>query len=171
MYFFIFGFQRLVCCPKWTPASSSSFIVIWLICPPLPLRELEPGAGAALSVLLALLHARVAREETGLLERPAQLEVEQAERAGDSVPDGAGLARAPAARAEGDDVDLVDRLGELKGRADDHLEHVVRKEIFEGSVVDPHRPLAGAQAHAGHRFFSASDGLELEVRHGVRHSS
>src|SRR4051794_18885543 len=25
---FIFGFQRLVWCPKWTPASSSSFMVI-----------------------------------------------------------------------------------------------------------------------------------------------
>jgi len=28
MNFFIFGFQRFVWCPKWTPASSSSFIVI-----------------------------------------------------------------------------------------------------------------------------------------------
>src|SRR5437867_12161807 len=27
MYSFIFGFQRLVWCPKWTPASSSSFMV------------------------------------------------------------------------------------------------------------------------------------------------
>jgi hypothetical protein len=26
MYFFIFGFQRLVWCPKWTPASNSSFM-------------------------------------------------------------------------------------------------------------------------------------------------
>src|SRR3972149_5740294 len=28
MYFFIFGFHRLVWCPKWTPASSSCFIVM-----------------------------------------------------------------------------------------------------------------------------------------------
>ena len=27
MYGFIFGFQRLVWCPKWTPASSSFFMV------------------------------------------------------------------------------------------------------------------------------------------------
>src|SRR5437868_9478388 len=27
MYSFIFGFHRLTWCPKWTPASSSSFIV------------------------------------------------------------------------------------------------------------------------------------------------
>src|SRR3990170_8714821 len=26
MYFFIFGFQRLVWCPKWTPASNNSFM-------------------------------------------------------------------------------------------------------------------------------------------------
>src|SRR5262249_58797563 len=34
MYFAIFGFHRLVWWPKWTPASSSSFIVIWDIPPP-----------------------------------------------------------------------------------------------------------------------------------------
>src|SRR5215510_4051874 len=36
MYFAIFGFHRLVWWPKWTPASSSSFIVIWDISPPRP---------------------------------------------------------------------------------------------------------------------------------------
>src|SRR5437588_12082860 len=34
MYSFILGFQRLVWCPKWTPASSSSFIVILAKLPP-----------------------------------------------------------------------------------------------------------------------------------------
>src|SRR5437867_4283258 len=34
MYFCILGFQRLVWCPKWTPASSSSFIVSAAIVPP-----------------------------------------------------------------------------------------------------------------------------------------
>src|SRR5512135_80184 len=168
MYFFIFGFQRFVWWPKWTPASRSSFIVIWLMGPPLPLRELEPGAGAALTVLLALLHARVAREEAGLLECPAELAVEEAERAGDPVADRAGLARAPAALDERDDVELVARLGELQGLADDHLEHVVRKVVLEGAVVDLDRSLAGTEEHAGDGFLAASDGLVLEVRHGKR---
>src|SRR5262249_23228312 len=34
MYFCILGFQRLVWCPKWTPASSSSFMVSAAIVPP-----------------------------------------------------------------------------------------------------------------------------------------
>src|SRR3990172_11220660 len=33
MYRFIFGFQRFVWCPKWTPASSSCFIEITALCP------------------------------------------------------------------------------------------------------------------------------------------
>src|ERR671926_246295 len=32
MYGFIFGFQRFVWCPKWTPASSSCFMVMALPC-------------------------------------------------------------------------------------------------------------------------------------------
>src|SRR4029453_14968817 len=97
MYSFIFGFQRFVWCPKWTPASSSSLILtvvdkyrllvvsITAGTPPwrpafrpppgdarggswLTLAELEPTPGALLPVLLALLDARVARQEAGLLE-------------------------------------------------------------------------------------------------------
>jgi hypothetical protein len=34
MYSFILGFQRLVWCPKWTPASSSSFMVMLANQPP-----------------------------------------------------------------------------------------------------------------------------------------
>src|SRR5579863_2701367 len=34
MYSFIFGFQRLVWCPKWTPASSNSFMVMLANQPP-----------------------------------------------------------------------------------------------------------------------------------------
>src|SRR5215510_3131342 len=36
MYGFIFGFQRRVWCPKWTPASSSCFIVTTATDPPFP---------------------------------------------------------------------------------------------------------------------------------------
>src|SRR5437773_10891381 len=93
MNFFILGFQRFVWCPKWTPASRSSFIVIWLMTTSLPLRELVPGTGPALSILLAFLHARIAREEAGLLQSLPELAVEQAKGAGDSVPDRARLPR------------------------------------------------------------------------------
>src|SRR5579863_365117 len=45
MYSFILGFQRLVWCPKWTPASSNSFMVIVANEPPRSvciLRAVEP---------------------------------------------------------------------------------------------------------------------------------
>src|SRR5690606_16495002 len=50
------------------------------------LRVLELLAGARLTGLLALLLARVAREETRLLERAAVLGVDVEERARDAVP-------------------------------------------------------------------------------------
>ena len=79
MYSFIFGFQRLVWWPKCTPASSSSFIAIPVKLPPecastatasrLTLAELEALARPRHAVLLALLGARVARQEAAPLER------------------------------------------------------------------------------------------------------
>src|SRR6187200_287181 len=76
---FIFGFQRLVWCPKWTPASSRSFNAIPFKVPPLltelTLAELEALARALLPVLLAFLDACVARQEPFLLQSRPQLEV------------------------------------------------------------------------------------------------
>src|SRR5262249_23923858 len=139
MNFFIFGFQRRVWWPKWTPASRRSFMVTSLIAkapsvdrppataacadrrpagvrdgaPPgaalvlLTLRELEALARPRLSVLLALLHARVAREKAFLAQRPPQRLVEPDERARDSELDRAGLAGETTAR--GGHVDVVAR--------------------------------------------------------------
>src|SRR6266550_598132 len=94
MYCFIFGFQRFVWCPKWTPASSKSFNAIPLKFPPitLPFAELEALARALLAVFLALLDARVARQEAFLLQPRAQLEVVPHQRAGDAEAQRAGLA-------------------------------------------------------------------------------
>src|SRR4029077_21159608 len=89
MYGFIFGFQRFVWCPKWTPASSKSFNAIPFKCPPLvkphpaptlPFAELEALARVLLPVLLALLDARVARQEAFLLGRRRDRDVESDER-------------------------------------------------------------------------------------------
>src|SRR6266446_5472434 len=107
----IFGFQRLVWCPKWTPASRSSFIVTaakWSPFPSWPgpskkpgagstLRELEPGTRSALPVLLALLDARVARQEAGRLQARPQGRVELDQRPRDAVTHRPGLSRLSAA--------------------------------------------------------------------------
>src|SRR6476646_11595922 len=102
----------------------------------LALRELEAGAGALLAVLLALLHAGIAREETSLLETLAQLHVVELERAGDAVADRAGLAAGTAAVDRHHDVEFVVRLGERKRLLDDHLEHFVREVLIERARVD-----------------------------------
>src|SRR5260221_10136405 len=98
----------------------------------LPLGELEPGAGATLSIFLSLLHARIARQETRLLQDLAKLSVENEEGTRNAVADRSGLPRASAAIHEGDDVELVHGLRQLQRLAADHLEHVVRKVVFEG---------------------------------------
>src|SRR5918993_3590334 len=93
MYCFIFGFQRFVWCPKWTPASSKSFNAIPLKLPPIPLpfTELEALARALLSVLLTFLDARIARQEAFLLQPGPQLQVVFDERPGDAEAQRAGL--------------------------------------------------------------------------------
>src|SRR4249919_1639558 len=91
MYSFIFGFHRLVWWPKCTPASSRSFNAIATKKPPLPFAELEALARSGHTVLLALFRARVAREQSFVLQRLAELGVVLDERAGDAQPDGPGL--------------------------------------------------------------------------------
>src|SRR5262252_3120634 len=103
---FIFGFQRFVWCPKWTPASSRSFNAIPFKVPPLltapigdlAFAELEALARALLPVLLALLDARIARQEALFLELRPQLGVVFHERARDPEAERASLAGDSAAR-------------------------------------------------------------------------
>src|SRR5882672_3934480 len=108
---FIFGFHRLVWWPKCAPASSRSLIVTevkrkspsslaWLLMStalPLTLRELEALAGALLAVLLALLCARVPREEPRGTEPLAEFRVPLEQGARETVADGAGLSGNPSA--------------------------------------------------------------------------
>ena len=60
----------------------------------LTLRELEAGAGAALTVFLALFLAGVPGQKTVLLDEGAGRVVDQGQSPGDAVTDGAGLAGA-----------------------------------------------------------------------------
>src|SRR5215831_21349384 len=149
MNFFICGFHRRVWCPKCTPASSRSFIVISAtdcllrgsaaapasrVAPPpapesrtpahltgrvrwvlrLPLAELEPLAGARLPVFLALLHARVAREEALAPEQALQRLVLAHERARDAEPDRASLAGEPSTGNACVHIELVGQIGHVE---------------------------------------------------------
>src|SRR6476469_8252570 len=169
MYGFIFGFQRRVWCPKWTPASSSSFIVTstkeFSLLGLLALAELETGAGALLAVLLAFLLARIARQEPGRLEAVAQLAVELEQSARDAVPDRAGLARAAAARHRDTDVEPLHRLRQLQRLLDDHLQHFVGEVAVERTAVDLEVPRARAQVHARRGRLAAARAVVLGLAH------
>src|SRR6185312_9054686 len=109
----------------------------------LALTELETSPGALLTILLALLLARVAGQEAGGLQPVAQLDVELEQSARDAVPDRSGLARA-ATPGHGDgDVELLHRLRQLQGLLDDHFQNFIGKVDVEGAAIDLH--LAGSR--------------------------
>src|SRR3954470_24557169 len=105
---FIFGFQRLVWCPKWTPASSKSFNAMPLKLPPrLSLAVLEAFARSLLTVLLAFLDARVAGQEARLLQPLPQVDVELDQRPGDAQAQRPGVAGDAAAGNGRQHVELI----------------------------------------------------------------
>src|SRR5262245_57725524 len=88
MYGFIFGFQRLVWCPKWTPASSRFFMLTSVIRLPYRLRaihpflpDLEPTPNSRKTRRDAILGSRGSRvhriEELLIRLRPADLVVQE----------------------------------------------------------------------------------------------
>src|SRR5664279_6047321 len=82
----------------------------------LALRELERLARFGAAVLLALYHARVARQEAALFQDAAQIRLETGQRLGDAVANRARLAGQTAA---GDGADHVILAG--AGRCDQRL--------------------------------------------------
>src|SRR5258706_13682652 len=115
----------------------------------LALRELEPGAGAALAVFLAFLHAGIARQEAFLLELLAELQVVLRESARDAVTDRARLSGRAASRNRHVDVEPLRRLRREKRLLDDHLQDVIGEVIVEGAFVD--RDGAGPRKHSDAR--------------------
>src|SRR5687767_11439622 len=86
----------------------------------LPLRELEPAAGAALAVLLTFLHAAVAGQEAGVAECLLEGLVEPHEGAAQTHDDRAGLAGRAAAGGVDQHVHLAAGVAHLE-RAEDGL--------------------------------------------------
>src|SRR5918998_4738381 len=116
---------------------------------PLALGELRALAGLLEACLLALLHARVAREEAAPLELGAEVRVRLDQRAGDAVAQGAGLGRHAATVHRGDDVDLLLEPDGLEGGADRALQRGTREEDVERAPVDLVGAGARLEQHAG----------------------
>src|SRR4051794_13262313 len=93
-----------------TPSVPKSMRTAWTrvrAAPQLALAELRPLAGLLQPGLLALLDARVAREEAAALELAAQVRIGLQQRARDAVAQRAGLGADAAAVDPDDDVHAV----------------------------------------------------------------
>src|SRR4051794_17377908 len=115
----------------------------------LALGELRPLAGLLEAGLLALLDARVARQEAAALELAAQVWVGLEQRAADPVAQRAGLGGDAAALHAGHDVHAVRVADRLERLADVALERRAREEDVERAAVDGVRARARQQNHAG----------------------
>src|SRR5262245_41138733 len=192
MNFFILGFHRRVWCPKWTPASRSSFMPMsatvflrsWSSAPSsrrsapgwgartfglgrakwrrpqgtprryeLPLGELEALARRRLPVLLAFLHARVAREEALLAQERPDLRVRLLKGARHAERDRARLAGVTSSVDGGDHVEFVERVAGHERLRGDTTERDSGKVTIEIDAVHEALARAGCQPHAGHRGF------------------
>src|SRR5690242_8284283 len=119
--------------------------------PGLALAELRTLARLLEAGLLALLDARVARQEAAALELAAQVRIGLEQGAADAVAQGVGLGRHAAALHPRDDVHarlVADGLERLADRA---LQGRPREEHVELAPVDRVRARARQQDHAGDR--------------------
>src|SRR5262245_3186220 len=171
MYGFIFGFHRFVWWPKCTPASSRSFNAIPFKVPPsftTPIErdstftELEALARTLLPVLLALLDARVARQEAFFLELRPQFDVVFDERARDAEAERAGLAGNAAAGDRREHVKLIGRFGHGQWPLDLGAKRFGWKGLFDGFVIDRQGPAARSQENAGRRCLAPAGAVILD---------
>src|ERR1700752_3275325 len=114
----------------------------------LALRVLRPAAGLAPTDLLALDFAGVARHEARIPQRLAQALVELDERAGEAVPNRAGLARRAAAIDLDGDVEPAHELHRLEGLSHDHAAGLPAEELIERAIVHRDATGPGLQVHA-----------------------
>src|SRR6202167_4323775 len=95
----------------------------------LPLAELEAPTRAFLSVFLAFLHARIARQKTVLAQRRTQLRIQLRERASNAHSHRSGLSAYAAALDLRLYLDLVQHLRELQrldsGRMPRHVAEII----------------------------------------------
>src|SRR5881398_2274737 len=129
-----------------------------------PLTELEPLARSRPPRLLALHHARIARQESLLPQLLAVLLVRQAQRARDREPQRSRLPRhtpAPAQRPH------VERAQCVRGRErllDVRHQRRPGEVVPQRAPVDVPLPRAGRQIHARYAYFAAPHRVPAQLR-------
>src|SRR5262245_37754820 len=129
------------------------------------LRVLRRLAGLLQAVLLALLLARVTRQESGLLERRPQFGVELVERPGDPHAQRPGLAARATTVEVGLDVVHLVGAGDPQGLTGDHPLGRDREVVLERPPVDRDLAGAGAEPDAGHGLLAATGCLGERLGH------
>src|SRR3989337_172819 len=163
MYSFIFGFQRRVWWPKWTPASSSSFMgkVSTVTSLRLALRPLEALARPLLAVLLAFLHPGIAGQKTVLAQLRTQRRIGQRQRPRQPLADGARLAVAAAALDGNVGIELVGNAGEDQRPAGMFAPGRAGENFFQRAAVHAQLPAAGTEVDTRHRGLAPAGAVRL----------
>src|SRR5574339_1184229 len=132
-------------------------------CLPLPFAELEALARPLLSVLLALLDARVARQESRLLQPLPQFDVVLDERPCDAEPEGAGLAGDAAAGDRREHVEFIGRFGDGQRLLDLGAERLGGEGLLDRLAIDDDAARAGAEEDAGGGCLAAARAVILNT--------
>lgn len=122
----------------------------------LTLGELEPLASALLTVLLALMLARVTGQKACRLQLAAQLRIELDQSARDAEPGCSRLAGDTAAIGQDQNIEAVRHFGEQQGLANVGAGRFVRKVIVKWPVVDRDLAFTGTQEHTRGGGFAAA---------------
>ena len=126
---------------------------------------MEALARALLSVLLALLDARIARNQARLFQGRPQIAVVFDQCSRDAVTNRAGLPLRAAARYVDHYVELIRRLSQLQRLANDHPQRFVRKIRFEGLAINLEVTAARPQINASSRRLSPPGPIILNLCH------
>ena len=133
----------------------------------LSLGELRSATSGLETVLLSLLHTRVAGQEAGGLQSGTVVHIGGQQSAGNTVTDSAGLAGDTAACNVGDDVELTGSTGNAEGLVDDELQSLETEVIIDGTAVDGDLAGAGINADASDGLLSAAGAVEVGLCTGI----
>src|ERR1700730_2687173 len=126
----------------------------------LTLAELEALAGALLPVLLAFLHARIARQKTVLAQARAQFRIEERQRAGKPHAHRARLPTHAAAIHGRDNVNGSRRLGELHRLDGAIAPGNIAKIFIRCAAIDGDFTRSERQENARDRFLAPAGPLQ-----------
>ena len=136
----------------------------------LSLGELRSTTSGLETVLLSLLHTRVAGEQAGSLESSTILCVNIQESAGNTVTDCACLAGDTAAGNVCNDVKLAGSAGNAEGLVDDELQGLEAEVIIDGTAVDGDLAGAGVNTDTSDGLLSAAGAVEVGLCTGIHNS-